>query len=130
MKKIILYIYLFITLGCKNVSNSNIQRIITETKGIEKTNVNCLTESDKIEVEKVIANIINSIENDDEDSISSILNFPISIFNFSFDNQAGFITEWNKSEELKNWFYHDLCGYKSKPPLKNSIALLKFTKVL
>jgi len=30
----------------------------------------------------------------------------------------------------KSWFYPQLCGYKFNPPLKNKIALLKFSNFL
>ncbi|MCD8418540.1 hypothetical protein J2Q11_12870 [Tenacibaculum finnmarkense genomovar finnmarkense] len=125
MRISIIYALLFILLGCKNTSSSNKYNTIA-TKEVKKSNRNCLTKFDKIEVKKVITDIINSLEKDDEDSLSSIFNFPISMFNLTFENQIDFVNKWNKDEELKNYLSLEIYDEDDKYIGKTGNTNVKF----
>ena len=106
MKKLLaLIILISICFNCKK-QEEKVGKILSQKTSNctnQIINSNCLLKSDSIKIKKFVSKIINNIETDKEDELSSKIEFPLSMFNFRFNNKKEFIEQWNKSSELKNY---------------------------
>ena len=108
MKYIYIIFITLITLNCKN-TNSKKEDSFTHNKNeTQKESLNCLTESDSLKIKNILADLINDLKTDKEESFSAKIVFPKSMFNFKFNNQSEFIRQWNLNDDLKNYLSLDV----------------------
>ncbi len=90
-------------LGEKDINQS-----ISNKNETQKESLNCLTESDSLKIKNILADLINDLKTDKEESFSAKIVFPKSMFNFKFNNQSEFIRQWNLNDDLKNYLSLDV----------------------
>lgn len=101
-KIIVLAILCILLYSCKTNANEKKKIEISQAKVNNK--LDCIIKSDSIKVNVFVKQIISEIKNNKIDLLSSKFNYPISMFNFSFQNEKEFIKEWNNNNgELRNY---------------------------
>lgn len=108
MKRLLILISIVlisICFNCKKQEEKEVEKISSQHTNSYNQIVSpsCLLKSDSLEVKKLVHEIIRNIETDKADKLSSKIKFPLSMFNFRFNNEKDFIEQWNKSNELKNY---------------------------
>jgi len=109
-KFILVFLIFSISFSCKTKTDTDINKKTKSSNIVKhkKTKLNCLVESDSLEIKEFVKDLIFEIKHNNVEKLSSKFIYPVSMFDFSFENKKKFITQWNKNDRLKNYLSLDI----------------------
>ncbi|MCF6349805.1 MAG: hypothetical protein L3J23_02085 [Flavobacteriaceae bacterium] len=118
-KILILFLISIVSFSCKTKTDkkSELSNIVKNNKIKSK----CLIKSDSLEIKKFIKKLIYEIEHNKVELFSSKFVYPISMFDFSFENEKEFTTQWNKNDRLRDYLSLDIDDENDKFIEKSNI---------